>query len=275
LKRAWGNEGEPAQEAIYTYDAQGRLLNIRGSGNTDSSAFHYDEHGRKTKVQVSRPEDYLPNVAVAGSPFESADRPPNLPRGGSATTIYDENDRPTEVQVRNADGELITRALRTYDSQGRVREEKQVMESLAAMISPELLQKMLDESGASREQVKQHLQQELTKFMGGQDGPTSMGYTYDSQGRVKESHHRIFNEDEHTEVTYNDHGDKAAEITRTTRLGNEAGENSPRLPPYGETVYSNRYDTQGNWTEQTVSWRSTPDGALQTSTVTRRTLTYY
>jgi YD repeat-containing protein len=127
LKRVWGKEGEPLQQAIYTYDSNGRLLNIRGPGNTDSSAFHYDERGRKTKVQVSRPEDYRPNVGVAGSPFEIADQPPNLAGGGTATTIYDENDRPTEVQVRNADGELVTRALRRYDSQGRVSEEKEIM----------------------------------------------------------------------------------------------------------------------------------------------------
>jgi hypothetical protein len=276
LKRAWGNDGEPAQESIYTYDGQGRLLNIRGTGNTDSSSFHYDEHGRKTKVQVSRPEDYRPNVATAGSPFESADRPPNLAGGGTATTIYDENDRPTEVQVRNADGELVTRTLRTYDSQGRVSDEKQVMESMAAMIPAEQLQKMLEKSGVSREQFKQQLQQQLTKFMGGHDAATAMSYTYDSQGRVKETHNRFFNEDHHTEITYNDHGDKSAEIARTTKIGgDEAEQNAPGLPSFSETVYSYRYDTHGNWTEQTVSWRSTPDGALQESTVTRRTLTYY
>ncbi|MFL6439641.1 MAG: cell division protein ZapA [Terriglobales bacterium] len=272
LKRAWGKDGGPLHEAIYTYDAQGRLLNTRGPGNTDSSSFHYDEHGRKTKVQVSRAEDYKPNVGIAGSPFESADQAPNLPGGGTATTIYDENDRPNEIQVRNADGELVTRALRTYDSQGRVSDEKQIMESMAALMPAAQLQKILDESGASREQF----QQELTRLMGGHDGPTAMGYTYDSQGRVKEMHRRIFNEDEHTEITYNDHGDKLAEIMRTTKLGgDEAEQNTPGPPSYNETVYSYRYDTHGNWTEQTVSWRSTPDGALQKSTVTRRTLTYY
>jgi YD repeat-containing protein len=272
MKRAWGKAGEPAHEAIYAYDAQGRLLNIRGSGNTDSSTFHYDEHGRKTKIQVSHAEDYKPNVGIAGSPFESADRAPNLPGGGTATTIYDENDRPTEVQVRNADGELITRALRTYDSQGRISDEKQIMESMSAMIPKEDLKKMLEQSGASREQF----QQELTRVMGGDDGPTAMGYTYDSQGRAKEMHRRIFNEDEHIEISYNDHGDKSAEIARMTKIGgDEAEQNAPGLPSFSETVYSYRYDTHGNWTEQTVSWRSTPDGALQKSTVTRRTLTYY
>jgi YD repeat-containing protein len=276
LKRVWGKEGEPLQEAIYTYDSNGRLLNIRGPGNTGSSAFHYDERGRKTKVQVSRPEDYRPNMWVAGSPFETGDRPPNLRGGGTATTIYDENDRPTEIQVRDANGQLLTRALRVYDSQGRVSEEKQIIESMEAMFPAEHLQKILEESGASREELQQHLQQQLMKVMGGQDGPTSMAYTYDSQGRVKELHHRIFNEDVHTATTYNDHGDKSAEIAQTTKIGgDEAEQNTPGLPSYSETVYSYRYDTHGNWTEQTVSSRYTPDGALQTSTVIRRTLTYY
>jgi hypothetical protein len=63
-------------------------------------------------VQVSRPADYRPNTGVAGSPFQVADRAPNLPGGGSATTVYDEHDRPAEVQVRDAQGELMSRAVR-------------------------------------------------------------------------------------------------------------------------------------------------------------------
>jgi YD repeat-containing protein len=95
LKTAWGKEEEATKETVYSYDDQGRLLTITDSRAPDNPVtFRYDEHGGKTKVQVSRPADYRPNTAIAGSPFEVADRAPNLPSGGSSTTVYDAHDRP-------------------------------------------------------------------------------------------------------------------------------------------------------------------------------------
>jgi YD repeat-containing protein len=124
LKIASGNEGEPSRETVYSYDDSGRPLKIIDGYTPDNPVtFRYDEQGRKTKVQISRPEGYRPNVGVAGSPFQAADMAPNLPGGGTATTVYDEHDRPIEVQVRDAHGELVSRALRIYDSQGRITEK--------------------------------------------------------------------------------------------------------------------------------------------------------
>jgi hypothetical protein len=88
----------------------------------------YDAQGRKTKVESSRAADYRPNVAMGGSPFEALDMAPNLPGGGSATTIYDEHDRATRVEVRDAEGTIVNRAERTYDAQGRIIEEKQILD---------------------------------------------------------------------------------------------------------------------------------------------------
>jgi hypothetical protein len=99
---------------------------------------------KKTKIAVSRSTDYQPNTAVAGSPFEVADRAPNLPGGGSATTIYDERDRATEVQVRDVSGELVNRALRTYDAQGHIIEEKQILDNPETMFPAEAWAKMLE-----------------------------------------------------------------------------------------------------------------------------------
>lgn len=91
LKTASGVEGIPLTETTYSYDQQGRLQNIGDGGRCDSPvSFRYDERGRKTKMEISCSADYRPNTAVCGSPFEAADRAPNLPGGGSATTIYDE-----------------------------------------------------------------------------------------------------------------------------------------------------------------------------------------
>src|SRR6185437_7734746 len=98
LQHEWGNIGEPTIGSVYTYDNQGRLLRVTNSAKPDNPVtFQYDDRGHKTKRQVSRPEDYRPNTAHAGSPFEVADSPPNLDGGGSATTFYDDQDRPTEI----------------------------------------------------------------------------------------------------------------------------------------------------------------------------------
>jgi YD repeat-containing protein len=277
LKTASGKEGEPSQETDYSYDGQGRLLNITDSRRPDNPiTFRYDERGRKTKAQVSRPADYSPNTAFGGSPFEVADMAPNLPGGGSATTIYDEDDRPTEVQVRDAKGKLVSRAVRIYDAQGRIAEEKQILESPEAMIPAEAFEKFLEESGASREELREQLREQLTKLMGGKAGPYSIAYSYDAQGRVNQTRRQIFNQEHGIETTYNEHGDKAAEITRSTQIGSE--EESTRrsgMPPYSEVHYSYRYDGYGNWTEEIVSYRSSPGGAFESSTVRRRTLTYF
>jgi YD repeat-containing protein len=96
LKMSQGNETERSAETVYSYGGDGRLLNITNSRTADNPVvFRYDEHGTKTKVQASRAADYRPNVATnADALLESADRPPNLPGGGTAVTIYDKQDRP-------------------------------------------------------------------------------------------------------------------------------------------------------------------------------------
>lgn len=273
VKTVSGNKGGPSAELVYSYDDHGKLVRITNSGSPDNPvAFHYDDAGRKTKVQISRAADYRPNVANGGSPFESSDRAPNLPGGGTTTTIYDDLDRPIEIQTRDSQGDLVSRALRTYDEQGRVLDEKQILPSPETLIPAEMRSKILEESGASIEQLREH----LTKLMGGQAGPTSMHYTYDKNGQIKQTVRRIFNEEETIDVTYNEHGDKEREITRTKQVGGDTENGTPpaRLP-YSEVRYSYDYDTHGNWTRQTISYRSSEDGAFQASTETRREISYF
>jgi YD repeat-containing protein len=278
LKTKSGTDGEPSQETNYSYDGQGRPLSVTDSRTPDNPiTFRYDEHGRKMKVQVSRPEDYRPNTAVGGSPFEVADMPPNLPGGGSATTIYDEDDRPTEVQIRDTKGKLVKRAVRTFDAQGRIGEERQIWDNFESMFPAGTFDKILESSGASSEELREQLRGQLTKLMGGQEGPFSVVYNYDAQGRVNQTHRQIFNQEHVIETTYNEHGDKAAEITRGTQIGSEEEQSNPGsgLPPYSAVQYSYRYDDYANWTEQNVSYSLSQSGAFEPSTGGRRTLTYY
>jgi hypothetical protein len=79
------------------------------------------------------------------------------------------------------------------------------------------------------------------------------------------------------ETTYNEQGDTESEITRSTRLSAEADPTAPdpSLPSYSEVRCSYQYDQHENWTEKTISYRSSPGGTFETSSVIKRTLGYY
>ena len=268
LKNAYGVEGQAFTETNYTYDSRGTLQKVSSHGKPDIS-FRHDERGRKIKIEISRPEDYRSNTAMAGSPFEVADRAPNLPGGGSATTIYDERDRPMEVEVRDASGELVNRAVRSYDTQGHVIEETQILDSPETMFPAEVRAKMLEQSGLSADQLRQDLRAQITKLLADQPGPYSISYTYDTKGRINHTSRRVFDHEDKIDTTYNEQGDTESEIARSTR---SAGKGDPT---YSEVRYSYQYDQYDNWVEQTISYCSSPDGAFQSSTVIKRTLAYY
>lgn len=185
------------------------------------------------------PVDLRPPVRhTSTGSLRAADIAPNLPDGGTTTTIYDEHDRPTEVQVRDTHGELVNGALRTYDAQGHVSEEKQVYDNLVTMFSPETRQKLLDDSGLSAD-LRQELLAQLTQLMKGQAGPYSVSYRYDSEGRLIHTARRIFNHEDEIDTTYNEHGEAESEITRSTRPEAENETTAPGPPSsYSETRYS-------------------------------------
>jgi YD repeat-containing protein len=278
LKTASGMEGSTLTETTYSYDRQGRLRNVSDADRPDSPAtFSYDDRGRKSEIQIFRPADYRPNTAAAGSPFEAVGMVPNLPDGGSVTTIYDEHDRPTEVRVRNTNDELVNRAVRTYDAQGQVLEEKQILDNPELMFPPEARARMLDESGLSPDDLRKELHTQITKFMAGQSGPYSVSYSYDTHGRLSHTSRRIFNSVDEIETTYNERGDIESEITRSSRLGGQTDPATPAAgpPPFSEVRYSYKYDHRNNWIGKSISSRSSPDAAFESSTAVKRTVTYY
>jgi YD repeat-containing protein len=278
LNIASGIEGQATQNTTYSYDHSGRPQAISDSNKPDGPVtFSYDERGRKTRVAISRPEDYRAGVAEAASAFELAVRGPNLPGGGSATTIYGEDDRATEVQVRDVSGEVVSRSMRTYDAQGRVLEEKQILDNPEMMFPAEMRAQMLEQSGLPPDELWQGLRTQLTKLMAGESGPYSISYSYDSHGRLSHVERRIFNMRQEIETTYNEHGDVASEITRSAQAVGEADPNTPSagLPEYSEVSYSYKYDDHENWIEQSISYRSSPGAPFQSSTVIKRSLTYY
>lgn len=269
LKEATGMEGAPAAETAYHYDDMGRLQSITNSRKPESPiTFRYDAIGRKTKLQISLPEDYLPNVSSGGF-FESADRAPNLPGGGSATTIYDAYNRPIEVQTRDAKGELLSRTVRTFDNLGNVVEEKQTMDDATKMIPAETQTRILASSDVSLDDIRD----QLTKFLGNRGENWSVAYSYDAQGRKARTTSRVLNHMQDTiQATYNDRGDVALEITQSLI---DSGNGKAPETRNVEGRYAYKYDDHGNWIEKKVSYRSSPDGAFISSAQTTRTLEYF
>ena len=272
LKIASGLAGKAFTETSYSYDQQGRLQNIRDSARPESlTTFSYDEQGKKTKTETSRPADYQPNAMIAGPPFETASRAPNLQGGGTSTTIFDEHDRPTEVQVRHANGELLSRTLRTYDAEGYVIEEKEIMENPELGFPLEDPAETPEESGLSADQRRQALREGIMKLMGGPER-YSVSNRYDTRGRLIHTSFRMHRQQGEIEITYNEQGDRESAIGQSSGSDPNTGEPSAS---YSETRYSYKYDQRGNWIEKVESQRSSPDGLFQSSSILKRTLAYY
>ena len=275
LRRSFETDGKIVCEVVYRYDDQGRLQSITDSKEPDNPiAFRYDAQGRKTKLAISKPID-LPEGTTAVSRsavrlFDDEGSDLTSWEGGSTITTYDESDRPVEVQMHNVNGALTGRAVRTYDEQGRVLEEKMMMDDPLTMIPAKEQSRLLQESG----EAAQALRDQLTQFLGGSE-MWSVKYTYDTQGRKIQTLRNTFNhiKDEIT-TSYNQQGDVAKETSQDTTTGTGTPEADGTRK--GETIYSYEYDASGNWTLKKTATRELPDGVLKDAgDAVRRIIEYY
>jgi YD repeat-containing protein len=285
LKTSSGRPGGPTEETIYTYDEKGRLAEIKGNGRSNESMrFEYDDQGRKTRIVTSNAKPTARGAEAAQGMSVSLDRGDlyyPAPAGGTVKTLYDERDQATESQVYDADGQLTTRLVRTYDTEGRLTETKMVMENVEFMLTAEMREQMSAESGAMQE-----LKQQFAQLGGGPQGMFRSSYTYDAEGRVTEKRDHVgASQETVTKISYNEHGDKMEEHSRTSGdpnapegiPGNEGALNAPAagVPEETEVSFIYQYDSFGNWTEQTVLVRSHPHETFTQSSSSHRTITYY
>lgn len=292
-KIASGKSGEPGTESLYSYDETGRLLNITNHPQKGSRIeFRYDGQGRKTAIQTFDAETLqrARNAIFAGSAWDAAvGTGIGVPAGGKITTSYDENEQPTEAQILDAEGQVVTRFLRIYDSNGQLIEEKSIWENPAALFLDKMRAKQRGQ--VNPEHLKQ-LNVALVTMMSG-NGPRTR-YTYDPQNRLTNLRERNLWFGKTTRITYNERGDKAEERTNVTENsvipigvpdrmneeghlvpGNPTAEPpaSPHLPYHSSVIrYAYQYDSYGNWTQQIASDLTHTD---QPSTVRNRKLTYY
>jgi YD repeat-containing protein len=290
--RVSGKLGEPGLESLYLYDDLGRLLSITNNlRKGDRIDFHYDAQGRKTSIQsfASESLQVMQNAAFGGSPWDAAQMGMGVPVGGSVTTSFDQNDQPSETQVLDAQGQLVSRVVRTYGPNGQLSQEKPDWINPASL----LLDRMPAEQRgqASPEQIKQ-LSKAMASVMAGQ-APAGTTYTYDSQNRLTATRERNMMFDQTTSIAYNEQGDKAEE--RKTYAENSiipagvefsVGEDGavipnkpsaqqppqPSLPEPTVIKYTYQYDAYGNWTQQTATHTVHPQ---RPPTARNRTITYY
>jgi YD repeat-containing protein len=119
------NSDYPNSEMVYAYDDAGRSLSITNTANGDRTDFQYDEAGRKVGVQRFDPKtlERSRNCAYACSAWDAATSGAGIPLGGTIATIYDEGDRPIEMQTRDADGQILSRIVRTDNAAGLLIED--------------------------------------------------------------------------------------------------------------------------------------------------------
>jgi YD repeat-containing protein len=258
----------------YSYDATGRLLSVVNVLlQSDRTDYRYDQQGRKTTVQTFDPELLRKNrqTASGGSAISAAQSGHGVPDGGNVLTLYNDTDQPTEARVRDAGGTIVTRAVRTYDEQGRVEEERTIFERADLLFPPELLAPQLIDKGVSIAEIKEKLQEsfrELLQREGGEQGFSTTRYTYDAQGRVTETHRQLASAHAHVEtVPYNEHGDKAEEYTTRSM--------SRSVDEQYEARHTYQYDERDNWTEQIVTSRSSPSAEFAVIATYRRRLVYF
>ena len=189
--------------------------------------------------------------------------------GAARSRYYDERDRPIEVQLHDANGALMSRAVRTYNEQGRVIEEKMMMDDPLALI-PAKQQKSMQDEGLTAQQIRD----EFAQFLGGSE-MWSEKYSYDALGRKVTTTRNTFNHiNDSITTSYNEHGDAVKEVSQSTTSG--TGNSSSDETQSSETVYSYEYNTYENWTVKKRSSRSLPDGTFKDSgDETKRTIEYF
>jgi len=206
----------------------------------------------------------------SGSLWDSMALGRGLSKGESVTTLYDENHRATELQIHIADGTIVSRIVRTYDTNGRVTEEKMIWENMAAYI----LDKQVDRDKMNPERLNRFIAAESVMLRG--KSQVGVFYAFDEQNRLVETVERDIHIEKTRTITYNDQGDKAEE--RLTFADNAAFpewvSHRPTSVPEDYSVrYVYQYDSFGNWIQRirTVSKESQPEE----SSVRNRKLSYY
>jgi hypothetical protein len=282
--------------STFTYDDDGRLIKITGgppNGPSTESLYTYsvqhDEQNRKIVTKGFDPETLqrAQGAMVCGSLWDAAVwSGVGVPVGGTLTLIHNNEDQPIEAQMRDGDGRIVNRLVRTYDANGRVLEEKRIQ------VNPEFDCETTEQEREFKNPEEEVMHRAMVLTLSGQLA-SGLSYTRDAQGRVIEERIGSFAFAKVTTTKYNEQGYKAEEQLAfigksVSPVGTlcSADENSTLTPSepaaelpisvvrvVSDIAYSYEYDGNGNWTRQNWNARTRPnDPPIR---VHRRTITYY
>jgi hypothetical protein len=253
-------------ETRYLYDEHGRHVKtvvIEPDGSAaDSETYNYDDAGRKTKTKFLRNPRFNVSYSIEGTSTAVG-----CPGATAISTTYDDDNLPSEVCFLNVDGKLIERVTLLRDEAGRLLKEE------VTMIGSPPWHGMY--FGEHQEAAEAAISQIFA------DAFSSTSYTHDACGRLVERDHRMgtLGEDR-TIYGYEDRDDAVEETTEhTTREASLNEDGTIRYSPGTSNVQHNRfdyiYDSHGNWTSRTVSFRLEPESAFGLSNIERREIEYY
>jgi YD repeat-containing protein len=289
IRHDYGNGSESV--FTYSYDGARRSLSITNNRNADRTDFRYDEHGNVTEILTFDPKtiEQNRNTATTGSAWDAARFGLGVPTGGTVTVLHDQNRRPVELQVRGADGDVVTRVVRSYNADGRISEEKPTLENPAALFLDRMSPEERSQLGPTY--VKAMNKAMATMLRGRHEAKKV--YSYDAEGRVTQLRETNFAFEKTTTILYNGHGDVAEVNTTvaenaamlhgvsysvdeegnlTSKEVQGATPQPPSLPPPEDFHFSYQYDSYGNWTQETTT---RGPGSVIPAGKRHRTLTYY
>jgi YD repeat-containing protein len=253
-------------ERKYIYDKSGRLVSINGSNGDETEEFHYDEQGRKTGIRriPARPDGHSRAFGF-GIWFEATAEGETLVDGGTVTTTYNERDQPSEVELLDDEGTLVSRIVYVYDAGGRLIEERLISETPPL---PKAFRDQLpkDQRVAVLEKIKTKI--ESLRQHSGLFGTAERSYVYNEQDRVAERQMLMGSVREDVAWTYNEYGDSTEQTIVTSGFAYHISVPEQELRIH----YVYQCDDHGNWTSRTESSRV---GASETAHTLVRHLTYH
>ena len=282
LEGQWWASGVLTRRTLHTYVEDGRpassiTVDLDGT-KRETEHCRYDASGRKTKVVfLAVPETGGANCSMGscGAMYgvEGSDVAYSATGAQTSTTIYDEDERPSEVTFHDAHGALVSRVVFSRDQDGRLLSERMEFGGAHRLIGPANdADAMATDKRASLIELLETVFQDHTF--------SAATYAYDEKGRRIESVRRMGPlSEERVSVRYDDFDNPVeearSETSREMRMENGAVRSEEQPPRVQHVTFAYRYDTYGNWTERIVSQRVEPNVHERPSNIERRTIEYY
>jgi YD repeat-containing protein len=262
--------GDPVGKTIYSYDDAGRLVRVVDVGHDgierETEAYRYSPEGKRTKIFVVPKME--PNAGF-GYAIEGTELFCSAAGAATIATAYDEEGRPDEILLYDAENTLLQSVTLKRDTTGRlVKVQMNLGEQL-----------MYPEMQASLADMLPKALETTAARVAGLFGAIVTEYAYDHKGRLLERCMRMGNLGEggnslnavyflrrRSKYHYDDYDNEIEETMEHTSSGSFHRQ---------DVRFEYRYDAQWNWTERAVWSRLEPNPDFQRSNVTRREITYY